>query len=90
MLTPEITQVSNFKVFDSESKTFQVGNFEKNGFSITKGQKFIVPNQEGTNCSIIEQTGACILLTATEINNTHIVTDSHGSFTKDICWKQVN
>ena len=86
----ETTQISEQIVFDSELDTHCFGDFEKKGFSITKGQKFIVPIQEGTECFILDPyAGACMTLIASEIENNHIITESHGSFTKEVCWKLI-
>jgi hypothetical protein len=86
--TVQRTEVIGF--YNPVTMQVSYNSFERKGISITKGQSFIVPKQEGTNAEIsvdiVTTHKHPLLLFATDVTDTHILTDTHGAFSKDICW----
>lgn len=70
-----------------------VNTFERKGSSLTKGKSFIVPDQEGTNVSILNfdydlNDYIPVLMHVSDITETHVITETHGAFSKEICWSK--
>jgi hypothetical protein len=70
-----------------------LNTFQRKGGSLVKGQSFIVPIQEGTNASIVKfdsdlKENVPVLMHVSEITDTHVITETHGAFSKEICWSK--
>lgn len=90
-LTQEKISVQAF--INPITKLVSFNKFERKGSSLTKGKLFIVPIQEGTNASIVKfdldfNENFPVVMHVSEITETHVISESHGSFSKEICWSK--